>query len=59
MNVMTTKDVAEALGVTTRTARRLFESGRLQGNRAGVKKYVTTPEMLRAFIEGQEGGPTA
>lgn len=59
MKFLTTKDVAEALGVTTRTARRLFESGRLKGNRAGVKKYVTTPEMLRAFVEGNQSGPTA
>ena len=51
--VMNTKDVAEALGVSTRTARRLFESGRLRGNKAGVKKYVTTPEMVKEFIESK------
>jgi excisionase family DNA binding protein len=58
MEILTTKDVAKELGVTNRTARNLFESGRLKGNRAGVKKYITTPELLKEFVEGKKSGPT-
>ena len=46
---LTVHDIAQELGLTARTVRRLFSIGKLQGKKV-AGKYISTREALKEFI---------
>lgn len=46
---LTVHDIAQELGLTARTVRRLFSIGKLQGKKV-AGKYIITREALKEFI---------
>jgi excisionase family DNA binding protein len=51
---LTVKDVAAMLSLTERTVRELFKSGEIKARKV-AGKYVTTKDLLKAYIEHEEG----
>ena len=54
-NINTRKEVAEYLGVTTKTIDREIERGRLRAFRVGSRVRIGI-EQVREYIESQIGG---
>ena len=46
---LTVHEIAQELGLTARTVRRLFSIGKLQGKKV-AGKYIITREALKEFI---------
>jgi len=46
---LTVQDIAEMLGLSQRTIRKLFADGVIQGRKV-AGKYVTTSELLKKYI---------
>ena len=49
---LTVPDIAQELGLTARTVRRLFSTGKLQGKKV-AGKYIITRETLKEFINSR------
>jgi len=56
--LLSIKDVAGWLNVTTRTVMNLIERGELRGVKVG-NRWRFEPDAVRAYLQRQEGGATA
>ena len=50
---LTVADVARELGLTVRTVRRLFSTGKLQGKKI-AGKYIITRDALKRYIDAAQ-----